>query len=244
MPWDFWLIFFVLGVLVPWRGYSRLQQLLARPRIESRERLSLYLSTIAFQWIAAGVTAWRAWARGLTPAELGFSTRPEFRIAALAAAGAVFLAAFQWFNLRRVGRLGAESRGNLQPLAERILPRTPPERVTFFALAITAGFCEEFLYRGFAVAAFSRAGLAPWIVVLISAALFGLAHLYQGKRGLVSTGILGLLFGAARVTWMSLAPVVVWHSAVDLAAGIAGPRYLIHNDKAPTGAAAPASDVR
>src|SRR5713101_2801892 len=55
MPWDILLIFFVLGVVVPWRGRKRLQQLLAKPHVEPAERLSLYWSTIAFQWIAAVV---------------------------------------------------------------------------------------------------------------------------------------------------------------------------------------------
>jgi len=61
MSWDILLIFFVLSVMVPLRGRARLQQLLAKPRVERAERLSLYASTIAFQWLAAAVAAWRAW---------------------------------------------------------------------------------------------------------------------------------------------------------------------------------------
>src|SRR5690242_10559560 len=71
MPWDFWLIFAVLGVLLPWRGRARLQKLLAAPRINTVERLALYASTVAFQWIVAGVAAWRAWARGFRADDLG-----------------------------------------------------------------------------------------------------------------------------------------------------------------------------
>src|ERR1700733_12973691 len=56
MPWDIWLIFLVLAVVVPWRGRIRLKQLLAKPRVESRERVSLYLSTILFQWVAGGIS--------------------------------------------------------------------------------------------------------------------------------------------------------------------------------------------
>ena len=51
MPWDVWLIFFVLGVVVPWRGRVRLRELLAKPQVEARERIALYASTIVFQWI-------------------------------------------------------------------------------------------------------------------------------------------------------------------------------------------------
>jgi membrane protease YdiL (CAAX protease family) len=227
MPWDLWLIFFVLGVVVPWRGHARLRELLAKPKVTSRERLLLYLSTIVFQWLAAAVAAWRARAHGFAMSELGLVSLPGSNIAAIAALGGVALAALQWFNLRRAGRLTKGSRGNLQALAERILPRTAEERVAFFALAATAGICEEFLYRGFAMAVFARTGLPVWLVVLASAVLFGLAHVYQGKGGFVSTMMLGVLFGLARIAWQSLTPVMVWHFAVDVIAGIAGSKYLV-----------------
>ena len=227
MPWDIWLIFFVLGVLVPWRGYARLRELLAKPHVESRDRLLLYLSTIVFQWLAASVAAWRARAHGFTMSELGLVSLPGSKIVAIAALGAAALAALQWFNLRRVGRMTKGSRGQLQALAERILPRTAGERVPFFVLAATAGICEEFLYRGFAMAVFARAGLPVWLVVLAAAVLFGLAHVYQGRGGFVSTMILGVLFGLARIAWQSLTPVMVWHFAVDVIAGVAGPKYLV-----------------
>jgi hypothetical protein len=42
----------------------------------------------------------------------------------------------------------------------------------------------------------------------------------------MGTALLGALFGTARIVYHSLVPVVLWHSAVDLVAGVAGPRYL------------------
>lgn len=227
MPWDFWLIFFVLSVLVPWRGHARLRELLAKPHVESRERLALYISTIVFQWIAAAIAGWRAWARGFAPLQLGITLDHAARVATLAVTGAALLGGLQWLNLRRVSRVPRENRGQMQALAERILPRTGAEQTVFLLLAVTAGLCEEFLYRGFAMAAFSRAGLPAWLIVLASAVLFGLAHLYQGKGGFVTTTMLGVIFGMARASWISLAPLAVWHMAVDCVAGVAGPRYLL-----------------
>jgi membrane protease YdiL (CAAX protease family) len=230
MPWDVLLIFLVLAVVIPWRGRLRLKQLLAKSRVEPRERISLYLSTIAFQWIAAGIAAWRAWAHGYTAAELGLSTGPNlFRTVAAAISGTIILATLHWMNFRRMGGLIEKLPARVLAMATRILPQSRPERLPFFALSITAGCCEEFLYRGFAMAAFSRAGFPIWATVVLSSVLFGAAHLYQGRGGLVGTGILGLLFGAFRAYTGSLLPVVAWHVAVDVIAGIAGPRYLIHN---------------
>jgi uncharacterized protein len=234
MPWDFWLIFLLLGVILPWRGRARLRKLLAIPHVGMMERLSLYASTIAFQWIIAALVAWRAWAHGFTAARLGLTVDGKARILLPGIAGTAALAVLQWLNLRRVGRLPAAERGPLQSLAERIFPQSRVEMLPYFALAITAGVCEEFLYRGFALAAIISAGSPLWAAVVISSILFGLAHIYQGRRGSVSTTLLGALFGAARIVYHSLVPVILWHSAVDLVAGVAGPRYLTQSlDSAP-----------
>jgi membrane protease YdiL (CAAX protease family) len=231
MPWDIWLIFLVLAVVVPWRGRIRLKQLLAKPRVESRERISLYLSTILFQWIAVGVAGWRAWAHGYTRPELGLSTEPNlFRTIIATVVGTILLASLQWMNFRRMGRLLDKLPPRVHAMAIRILPQSARERLPFSGLAITAGCCEEFLYRGFAMAVFTRAGFPIWASVVVSSVLFGAAHLYQGRGGLIGTGILGLLFGAFRAYTGSLLPVAAWHAAVDIVAGIAGPLYLINNN--------------
>jgi uncharacterized protein len=226
MPWDFWLIFLVLGALLPLRGRMRLKKLMGIPQIGVRERLSLYRSTIAFQWAATAVVAWRAWARGLTLEAMGLVIHGRWRILLAAVVGALTLGGLQWLNLRRMGRSPGKTREFMRMLAERILPQAPGELPSFLALAATAGLCEEFLYRGFVMAALSRAGLPVWGVVLLSSVLFGLAHLYQGRGGLVSTLAIGTVFGMARIAYDGLVPVMVWHFAVDAVAGVAGPRYL------------------
>jgi uncharacterized protein len=231
MPWDIWLIFFLLGVIVPWRGRYRLRELLAKPSTGATERISLYRSTIAFQWLIAGVAAWRSWAHGYSPIQLGLVIRSVWTVGVATILGAAILATFQWFNLRRMGHMSGKVRERLQALAERILPQSTRERVPFFALAATAGICEEFLYRGFAMAAFVSVGLPGWSAVVLSSLLFGIAHLYQGRGGLLGTTLLGFVFGAARSASGSLFPVVVWHIAIDAVAGIAGPRYLTLNKR-------------
>ncbi len=64
---------------------------------------------------------------------------------------------------------------------------------------VVAAFGEEFLYRGFfmkQLAAVMGDTDRAWLLsaVLISA-LFGLAHLYQGISGVITTGLIGLIFG-------------------------------------------------
>jgi membrane protease YdiL (CAAX protease family) len=220
------LILAVLGVVIPWRGRARLKHLLARPMMGTKEKLALYGSTIAFQWILLGLVAWRAFARGLSAAELGVSRPLSIELVLVAVVGAALLGAFQWFNLRRVGRMSGAIPDLMRKLASRLLPHGVVEFAPYSALAVTAGVCEEFLYRGFAIAALMRVGVATWLVVVITSVLFGLAHAYQGKSGIIGTGLMGFLLAGCRLMWGSLWPVMVWHATVDIVAGIAGPRYL------------------
>lgn len=204
-----------------------MKKLVAMPHVSTMDRLVLYASTIGFQWLAAAVVAWRAWAHGYTAEQLGLTIHDKAKILVASLLGFATIAVLQWLNLRHMGRLPAEVRGPLQAIAERILPQSTMELLPFMALAMTAGLCEEFLYRGFAMATLSRMGSPTWIVVLISSILFGLAHLYQGRGGFFSTLIIGTAFGAGRIVYDSLVPVIFWHGGVDLVAGIAGPRYLV-----------------
>jgi membrane protease YdiL (CAAX protease family) len=227
MPWDFWLIFLFLGVVIPWRGYTRLKKLLARPSVDTKEKLALYAVTIAFQWMLVGLVAWRSLVRGLTVQDLGLSSSGWVGIVVSGVSGAVLIGGLQCLNLRRIGKMEGEAPEFLRKLASRLLPVNLVEYLPYAALAITAGVCEEFIYRGFAMAAFCRAGLPLWLVVIVSSILFGLAHAYQGRGGVVSTGIFGVLLAIGRLWFGSLVPVMMWHAGLDLAAGIAAPKYLL-----------------
>ena len=73
MHWDFALILLFLGIALPLLGRRRVRQLMQSPSTTKLDRLSLYASTLAFQWLAAGVILWRAAAHGMRAAQLGFS---------------------------------------------------------------------------------------------------------------------------------------------------------------------------
>jgi membrane protease YdiL (CAAX protease family) len=99
-----------------------------------------------------------------------------------------------------------------------ILPGTAEERRWFVLVAITAGVSEEILYRGFLIQYFRElpvhVGLTEALVM--SACVFGIAHVYQGIMGMVQTAILGAVFGVLFVTTGSLFFPMVLHALVDL----------------------------
>jgi membrane protease YdiL (CAAX protease family) len=224
MPWDFWLIFLFLSVILPWRGRARMRHLMALTNVSARDRIWLYVSTVLFQWVLTIVIGWRAVARGFSLNELGI-TGVWPAILLLGVGGALLIGAGHWMNLRRMARSNHPAVERLRALGLRLFPRSTPELVFYIALALTAALCEEFIFRGFVIAALVRAGLSDLTVVFLSSLMFGVAHLYQGKAGSVGTGILGTLFAVTRIAYHSLFPVVVWHAVLDIVAGIAGARF-------------------
>jgi uncharacterized protein len=109
-----------------------------------------------------------------------------------------------------------------------LLPRTPTEMVLWICLSVTAGFCEEFIFRGYLQRQFLALTGKPELAVVFQALIFGAAHLYQGWRGAVTITVYGALFGALAAWRKSLRPGMMQHAAQDTFSGLIGSYALRH----------------
>jgi CAAX protease family protein len=220
----FWLdhaLALLLAVFFPIRaatfGYRRLA--IASPERVTAVRHALYSQAIALQWsLAALVMALWVWG-GRDWAALGLIPRSvPGLVLGLASAGAVAVAL--WVVRARARARPEMLERYLEKLThiERMLPRTPGERNAFYAVSITAGICEELLYRGFALWYLSFAmGIVP--AVLVSSLVFGIGHAYQGAKGIVTTGLVGLFMAMVYLATRSLWAPMALHALTDLHAG-------------------------
>ncbi|MHB8841104.1 MAG: CPBP family intramembrane glutamic endopeptidase, partial [Candidatus Aquicultor sp.] len=105
----------------------------------------------------------------------------------------------------------------MQPVAA-LLPHTKGERRLWAAISVTAGICEEILFRGFLIFYLSQVlpSLPLIAVVVISSVIFGFGHAYQGLKGIIGTGILGLGLAVLYVATGSLLLSMVIHALVDV----------------------------
>ena len=225
-PWDLLLIAAVLGIVVPWRGVTRVRALLSRADLRTTDRLVMYASTIAFQWLATGLTVWRCLARGWNPTDMGLALEHTVRTILVGVAIAFVLAIFQVLGIRQMARTPVSQQGILWQLSRKLMPQNAVESFAFIALVSTVSVCEEFLYRGFAFGLFRQLWSAGTAALLGSSLLFAIGHLYQGRRGVISTFFLGLIFAATRAWTGNIVPGIIAHFVVDLIAGLLGPRML------------------
>jgi hypothetical protein len=88
-------------------------------------------------------------------------------------------------------------------------------------IALRAGFCEEVIYRGTIIsrleASVPRTKATTTLILFVSAAVFAVAHVYQGPAGVMVTGLIGLLLAYVYAAWDRLLwPVVMIHLTYDL----------------------------
>jgi membrane protease YdiL (CAAX protease family) len=95
------------------------------------------------------------------------------------------------------------------------LSSSTPGLISVIVALVLAGFCEEFLFRGFLQNTVNRKyGFAP--AVLISSVAFGLFHFDPQFVYLIGTILLGLVLGYIYHRWNSYIVSAVAHSTLNL----------------------------
>ncbi len=116
--------------------------------------------------------------------------------------------------------MAKDSSQNLEE-AKRLLgflvPRTWIEVVLWFGVAATAGFCEEFIFRGYIQRQFTAISGQVFVGIIVSSMVFGLAHAYEGPQRMLLIFIYGLLFSVLAWLRKNLRPGMMahaWHDAL------------------------------
>ncbi|HUF07720.1 MAG TPA: CPBP family intramembrane glutamic endopeptidase [Rhodothermales bacterium] len=232
--WDHAVVAALLAV-VPLRGaweYRRLASRVSAGVPDARNRQ--YRSTMIMQWgVAACIVI--LWAASDRPADLlGFALPGGMQLNAgltIAVFGLAFLYS-QWRGVRKLDNKGLEPLRKQMNAFAAFLPHTSKEAGLFRWLSVTAGICEEIVYRGYLIW-YLAAFVGEWPAAVIAGAAFGVFHLYQGLTGVLKTGAVGLLMGLLYVGTGSLVWPMILHSAIDLQGGAVARHVLTSSELNP-----------
>jgi uncharacterized protein len=220
-PWWHTLLFILLflvltaaGAFFQHRQQTHPQMLQQHPHVAG-----LYLSLIVMEW-ALVLFVWKGLQRtGTTLREvIGGRWGSAKDVAVDAALGIglwIFWSGAQMAWSRWMGAEHASSIGTL-------LPQRAIEIVLWILVSISAGICEEIVFRGYfqqQFKVFARSGL---LAVLLQAILFGISHGYQGVDATIRIAIFGALFGLLAMWRKSLRPGMIAHAWTDIFSGILG----------------------
>jgi len=102
-----------------------------------------------------------------------------------------------------------------------ILKQNLPQLISaLIAVWISAAFLEELVFRAFFINSleilFGPGKISVYAAVAISALIFGGIHAYQGISGIITTTIIGIIFGIAYiVNGHRIWPLILVHGLVD-----------------------------
>lgn len=188
----------------------------ARPGFYRRSMIELWLLTpaVLLWWLWSG----RAW----VAVGLGVPGGWAFWVGVVVVVALGSMLGRQVAVVRGSAEARAQVRRQFRGVQGLIGPQDRLERRMWVGLSLTAGFCEEVLYRGF-LTWYLMTWLPQAAAVPVCAAAFGVAHLYLGWGvGVLRATVAGVVLGAAYLLTGTLWVPIALHSVVDVTSGLTG----------------------
>jgi membrane protease YdiL (CAAX protease family) len=101
------------------------------------------------------------------------------------------------------------------PLPSSIAVKGIPEFLLASALVVVVALAEEIIFRGYLILRLRAVTGSLPVAVISSAVIFSLGHGYEGSAGVITVGMMGLVFGLIYVWRKSLVAPIVMHFLQD-----------------------------
>jgi membrane protease YdiL (CAAX protease family) len=211
-----------LTLLAIFLGVAALLALQAQkttPGPAAASRVPLYLGAMAFEWLLFWATLRGLRAAG-TPLRtiMGGGSLVRGLLLGLVAWPLVLLVGFgaKWV----LAHFGLHVDADTARTVARVGPHGALEVVLWVLLSLSAGICEEFVFRGYLMRQLA-AWFGSWPAgVVASAIIFGLGHAYQGLGPVLTIIVHGISFGLVALFTRRLVPGMAAHALEDIVAGL------------------------
>lgn len=97
-------------------------------------------------------------------------------------------------------------------------PKTTAQRLLFIVTAFSAGFCEEYVYRGFGINALESRKVKTWLALTLTSICFTFVHGIIVFSRFPQYFVPGLLFGLLFLWKRTLTLPIILHALIDLGA--------------------------
>ena len=175
-----------------------------------------YLASIAAEWVLLGLVIAGIYRRREFLAQ-AFLNRSRSFLESIGLGAAVYVVGFMAIAL-------VSSVLYFTPLFHKrneaaitaMAPHTPLQLLVWFGLSLSAGLCEELIFRGYLLQQLSAWTQRPIVSIFLGALLFGSVHLYEGLGAILPLAALALVFGFVVHRFKGdLRAVVVAHTLQD-----------------------------
>jgi uncharacterized protein len=186
----------------------------------ARSHFETYAFSIGWEWVLAGFAMWGLRLRRTPLRQVCGKWSTGFRGWMSDFGGALLFWLLAMSVLAAVGVLFRLSHmENAQKKLAELAPTSLKEMSIWIALSVSAGICEEFVFRGYVQQQFSRLSGRVWVGVLTSSLLFGAAHGYEGLSGMIAITLFGAMFSVLAIRSSGLRKGMMAHAWHDTFTG-------------------------
>jgi membrane protease YdiL (CAAX protease family) len=202
-----------------------------------------YTVSIVVAWLTTGIIALVGLLSDRSAASIGLTIRNLHReavtIGLAFVAGAVILTTIGTGYMRHSLTRSAESRRLARNLVGT-LPQTGRERLLYAGMGISAGVCEEIVFRGFGITyiRWLIPDASRLFIIVIIAIAFGFVHHPQGRQTVQYNTVMGGVFAWVTLSTGTLVPAMIVHALIDLR-NLALPSALVDSSQSGSGASHP-----
>jgi membrane protease YdiL (CAAX protease family) len=206
----------LIVILAAWAGWARLSA--DRMGTAANHHVLLYVPTLLFEWLLFGFVVWGLRRAGV-PLHTVFGAR--WRSARQVLRDAGIAAAFWIVSIALLATMAYFMHAQTGAYVKSMLPRGGVEIGVWVVLSVSAGICEEAVFRGYLQRQCTALTQSVPAGILLSAVVFGAGHVYQGFRSALLIAAYGLMFGILAHWRGNLRPGMMAHAWHDGFTGIA-----------------------
>jgi membrane protease YdiL (CAAX protease family) len=210
-----WHTVFVLCLIATLAYWGKLRSDQAR-LVLNPDRVSMYERTILFEWLMLGLVLVGVWLNGSSLfAVLGDRWRSGRQFLREVGIGLLFLIASIM-----VSSMAGPHGGAGDKVTQFLLPQGKIEIALWVVLSLTAGICEEAVYRGYLQKQFMALTKSVPAGIFFPAVAFGVAHSYQGLARASMIAVMGAMSGILAYWCRSVRPGMIAHALEDVLGGL------------------------
>jgi membrane protease YdiL (CAAX protease family) len=211
--WVDHILAILLGIFFPFLSLQQSQKSLPSSEFwDTNAKINFYKANSGFLWILAFVVIILFWLTDRT-ISLEFSWNNQLIIL-------LGIAATLYFFETGLSHYSLE-KAKMQLLKTApFLPSKKVELFYYFILAISAGICEEIVFRGFLLNYFIAFFQNITLAIIVSTFLFAIVHIYQGIKAVGKIFVFSLIFALLFLWSESLLLPIILHVLVDVISGI------------------------
>ena len=106
------------------------------------------------------------------------------------------------------------------PEISGLLPHGLVDGVLWIGVSLAAAIAEELTFRGYLLRQFHAMTGNVWVSLVLQAAIFSIAHGYEGIAACANIAVLAILLGIVAIKTGNLRACMIAHAWTDIAAGL------------------------